>query len=133
LIDVSTPRQVNSVSLTAPSAGFLLVDGHVFVNNEQLGGSYLLSPKLDGAFIMAQQWAAEEDGTAGQLNHFTLDYSLSVAVGAGAHTITQELSGPGGGNSFYNANNLNVVFMPQGGVSGGSAQLEGASATHDGD
>jgi hypothetical protein len=104
--------------VTAPSAGFLLIDGYTFVNNEGLAGSYQLSPKIDGSFITPMSWAALEDGIA----HFTLNYAVSTPVAAGTHTVTQELLGPGGGNSFYNANHLNALFVPQGSVSVGSAR-----------
>src|SRR5204862_6548356 len=104
-----------------------------FINNESLGGSYLLSPKPDGALIMPMNWAVEHDGVAGQVQHFNLTYALTVAVTAGTHTVTPEVSGPGGRQSFYNANNLNDLVEPNGGVIGASSPESPAHTSPSGD
>ncbi|HUK94060.1 MAG TPA: hypothetical protein VLU96_03290 [Gaiellaceae bacterium] len=112
--------QVNSVSITAPSAGFLIISGHAFVNNNAGAISYVLVPKVDGTSATAPGWGSTftpaADG-AGAAELFELSYTTSVAVAAGAHTVTQAL-GPfsGTANFFYNNNELTVLFVPNGGV-----------------
>jgi hypothetical protein len=111
--------QVNTVAITAPSAGFLIISGHAFVNNDSGATSYVIVPKLDGTAVNATGWGstlfAGADTTATE--RFELSYTTTVPVAAGAHTVTQDL-GPFGGTSlfFYNNNELTVLFVPNGGV-----------------
>lgn len=105
---------INSVSINAPSAGNLLVSGSVFVNNEDVAGCYLLNLLIDGAVFsghafLADFCAAGNLATASVAELFTLSYSITVPITAGAHTIAQTLNG---GALFYNKNNLTVLFLP---------------------
>ncbi len=123
--------QVNSVSITAPSSGFLIISGHAFVNNDSGVTSYVLVPKVDGTSATAPGWgstftAAADAVDAAEL--FELSYTTTVAVAAGAHTVTQAL-GPFGGTAdfFYNNNELTVLFVPSGGVTTLAATPGGVS------
>ncbi len=104
---------INSVSITAPSNGNLLVSGSVFVNNEDVAGCYFLNLLIDGApFIsgfQADYCAAAHLTPSSVAELFTLSYSVTVPITAGAHTIAQTLAG---GALFYNRNNLTVLFLP---------------------
>jgi hypothetical protein len=116
-VDLSTSPTINTVTFTAPSAGFITVSGQAFVNDEGFSGDYELIPKLDGTAIAPQPWAALQASPGGE--SFTLNFTISVAVAAGAHTVTDTLAGEGSGSGndeFYNANNLSVLFVPTGTV-----------------
>jgi hypothetical protein len=112
-VDFTTSPAINTVSITAPSAGFIQVTGGAFVNDEGVAGIYLLEPELDGVPIVGTaHFAAAHESAGSEL--FMLNFSLTIPVTAGAHTVTDLINGPG--TSFYNANNLSVLFVPSGGV-----------------
>jgi hypothetical protein len=48
---------VNTVAFTTPSAGFLIISGTVFINNNDVSRSYVIDPKLDGTLTNATGWA----------------------------------------------------------------------------
>ncbi len=50
--------EVNTVAITAPSAGFLIISGHAFVNNDSAATSYVIVPKLDGTGVNATGWGS---------------------------------------------------------------------------
>jgi hypothetical protein len=111
---------VNTVSITAPSSGFLIISGHVFVNNNDVALRYEVDPKVDGVSVTATGWgatftAAADGATAAEL--FELSYTTPFAVTAGAHTVTQAV-GPSGGTAdfFYNNQELTALFVPSGGI-----------------
>jgi hypothetical protein len=131
----STGVQVNSVSITAPAAGFLVISGHVFVNNNDAGTvPYVLNPKIDGTDVTAPGWgatftAASAGSVVGEL--FELSYTTAKAVTAGAHTVTQDLGDFNGTarNFFWNNNELVVQWIPAAGNQGLVSRLPARSTT----
>ena len=115
-VNFSTSPVINTVTFTAPSAGFITVSGQAFINDEAVPGVYELIPQLDGSNISANGWATAHTSAGSEL--FTLNFSISSPVTAGAHTVTDLINGPG--TSFYNENNMNVLFAPTGGVAAAS-------------
>lgn len=109
--------EVNSVAVTAPVAGVLVITGSVFLNSDAAAPTfYDLIPLLDGATVGDGAKAVTQlntDATFGEIG--SLAYSVTVPVAAGAHTVSQTV-GPqtGTANFFYNRNNLSVIFSPQG-------------------
>lgn len=127
--------ETNSVTIDAPVDGVLMISGSVFVNHGGVALSMGLFPKVDGTLFLgnaasgwsALKWAAANGAEVGEL--FTLSYSVSTAVSAGVHTVSQEV-GPTLGTSslFFNKAHLNVVFVP-----GGQAAITAVGATTMGD
>ena len=106
---------VNTVSINAPGAGFLIISGSCFVNNQDTAGAYYFRPTLDGALInghfFLSAWQAGADATLIE-DWISPAYTITIPITAGAHTIAQEV-GPESGtkNFFYNKNNLTVMFL----------------------
>ncbi len=110
---------MNSVTITAPTAGYLIISGHAFVNNQDASRDYVLVPYVDGATsngLWGAEFRAAADG-AGAAELFELSYTKPVAVTAGAHTVTQRL-GPTTGTAtfFHNNEELTVLFVPNGSI-----------------
>jgi len=110
---------INSVAISVPAAGNLVISGSVFIVNSTAGSTnYLLDPLIDGAgFIPGATPSLEaiyaSSPTAGVV--FTLSYTVTVPVTvAGLHTISQQVGLDNGGTATYtyNRNNLNVIFFP---------------------
>jgi hypothetical protein len=105
---------VNSLSITAPSDGFLVISGHVFVNGGELLRDFSSNLLVDGAGYSghaSQGFMTSVEGGAADL--FSLSFTVTVPITAGAHTIDQDV-GPVGGtaNYFYNRNHLTATFFP---------------------
>jgi hypothetical protein len=118
--------QLNSLSITAPSAGFLIINGSVYINNNDNAFSqqFCLRPRVDGANVVPGPFAstpgeaacAAADVDSGPSDEINIAYSVVHPVAAGAHTVTQDVIG-----SFdppYDAENAHLValFVPAGGV-----------------
>ena len=106
---------INSVPINAPSAGNLVVSGMVFVNNNDVAQSYTLNLLIDGAGYSGHAFQADffaAAGGAGVAELFTLSYSITVPITAGAHTIAQDVGPAGTASYFYNKNHLTVLFLP---------------------
>ena len=109
--------EVNSVSINAPAAGFVVISGSVFINNGGASTALVLNPLIDGAELFLNagfqaSFTAAAD-LAGAAELFSLAYTITVPITAGAHTISQ-VAGPFFGTTdfFYNRNNLTVLFLP---------------------
>ena len=104
---------VNTVSINAPTAGFLIISGYCFVNNAGTAGIYYLWPSLDGTNIIGSEAAIEVGANgSGTVELFNLAYTRTIPITAGAHTVAQEIGPSTGTNSFfYNRNNLTVMFV----------------------
>jgi len=108
---------INSVPITVPAAGFLVISGFVFINNDGVANTYVLNPLIDGVDVFPGVsfqgvFNAAADGVF-VAEFFTMSYTITVPITAGAHTIDQ-VAGPNGGTSnfFYNRNNLTILFLP---------------------
>jgi hypothetical protein len=116
---IATPGAVINTlpAIIVPDPGILLIQGSVFVNNDDpVPWSFGLNPLVDGLppdnhssmalFSAGPQGAITAEG-------FTISYTYAVAVAAGTCDISQELAASGGPARFtYNRNNLTVVFFP---------------------
>ena len=111
-------RTVNTVTLTAPTAGFLIISGSVFLANQQTSTvDYGLAPFVDGAPATGPLWGARVTAPpfAGGAQFFPLSYTRPVSVTEGTHTVTQQLGPAGSAASFvYNGEELTVLFVPTG-------------------
>jgi hypothetical protein len=100
---------VNSLSITAPVVGFLVITGSATVNNNEGGAAafpngtgYLLLPRVDGGAV-ANGGASSSLGPDAVGGNFdvaeidTLTYTVAVAVNAGTHSVNQTL-GPDPGD-----------------------------------
>lgn len=109
--------EVNSVSINAPAAGFVVISGSVFINNGGVSTPLVLNPLIDGAELFPTagfqaSFTAAAD-LAGAAELFSLAYTITIPIAAGAHTVSQ-VAGPFFGTTdfFYNRNNLTVLFLP---------------------
>ena len=119
---VSATTEVNSVPIEAPVDGVLLISGTAYVNSyEEFAIDYILNPKVDGSNATPYGWGAFQNAGVGNPlgngdpgSRFTLSYPLSQPVGAGSHTVSQELGQYSGepAEFFYNQNELSVMFVP---------------------
>ena len=119
---VSGTTKINSVPIEAPVDGVLMISGTAYVNNyEESAIDYILNPKVDGSDATPYGWGAFQFAGAGNPmgnadpgSRFTLSYTLSQPVGAGSHTVSQELGQYSGepAEFFYNQNELSVMFVP---------------------
>jgi hypothetical protein len=107
--------EVNSVAISVPLDGYLVISGGAFVNNQNgTDLQYALNAKLDGANALVQDWTAVtsfETGTEQNRGNFT--YTITVPVTAGSHTVTQEV-GPYSGTAtfFHNQESLTIQYFP---------------------
>ncbi|MGH2662036.1 MAG: hypothetical protein ACRDH8_04385 [Actinomycetota bacterium] len=118
----SGPTQINSVSITAPSAGLLVISGKAFVENNTAGLNRLfeLDALLDGSSLssggraIATLFLNVPDSVP---DRGSVSYTVVRPVTAGAHTVTQQIETPGVNADYvYDDNELTVLFVPTGGV-----------------
>jgi hypothetical protein len=119
---VSGTTEVNSVPIEVPVDGVLLISGTAYVNSfEESAIDYILNPKVDGSDATPYGWGAFQNAGVGSPmgngapgSRFTLSYTVSQPVGAGSHTVSQELGQYSGvpAEFFYNQNELSVMFVP---------------------
>jgi hypothetical protein len=109
--------ETNSVSITAPTGGFLIISGNLFINNQSFDSeTFYLSPYVDGADIFpgysfAVAADAQPDDEDGEF--ISLAYTVTVPITAGSHTVSQEVLAYFNEDAFfYNRNNLTVLFVP---------------------
>ena len=103
--------QTNSVSITAPTDGVLMIFGSMWLYNPSTDQqSFSARIRLDGdeeAHVDASNVPANR--SAG------LSPSVTLPVAAGQHTVALEAVRSGGsGNWSYTSNNLSVMFVPAG-------------------
>lgn len=116
------PTEVNTVTLTAPAPGVIVVSGTALLVNSDPAPAYLgLRPAVNGNVVPGA------GGTPAfielELNEdASLSYTVAFEVEAGTHSVTQTatvmdiLAKPISGEFFYNANNLTAVWHPEGAV-----------------
>ena len=109
-------KEINSINVNLPSSGVLVISGCCFINPGAAGTYYTMQPKLDGANVLPNSDAAFHESTPGT-ELFSLSYTLSVAVTAGAHVVSQTV-GPSSGTAsfFHNREAFTVQFIPTGTV-----------------
>ena len=114
--------EVNSITFDAPRNGFVVIAGQVFINNNNAGSkTYSIRPKLDGVLFLASAFATDIElaGTGTQNTDLgTLSYTVTTAISAGQHTVSQT-AGPNSGTAsfFHNAESLSVIFISTGSTS----------------
>jgi hypothetical protein len=117
----TTSTVVNQVDVVAPTSGFLVISGNVYVANQvEASVSFVVDPQLDGADVDATGWAAQAStGPAHSGSHsVTLSYVVTRPVSAGMHHLTQAVGPIPTGSAFsYNANEFTALFVPRGSVS----------------
>jgi hypothetical protein len=105
---------VNSVQITAPVSGTLLITGSIFFNNQGPSGIFELVPTLDGAELayagIFNTLAADPEPSINDQD--SMSYTFAAPVAAGAHTVGQNAGPQSSRTWFYNGNNLTVVFVP---------------------
>jgi len=120
----SPPAEINRLDIVVPSDGILVISGSVYIENGSgTAQNYILTPYVDLAGVpeqtyptpgspntFAAQFNAADTGPGAQ---FTLSYTVTVPIVAGAHTVVQN-AGPSAGNTLftYDKNYLTVVFYP---------------------
>jgi uncharacterized lipoprotein YmbA len=126
---------INTVSITAPSAGFVIISGQVDVDNDTASEVFhTLDVTIDGVDA-TPNGKAMAGGTAVDAadaqDEISLAYTITRPITAGAHTILQRLSGV---TDFdYDSNELTVLFVPTGNVARSATQARGSSASGNGD
>lgn len=107
-------KLMNTVAFTAPTAGFVVISGSVFINPTTVA-EYSLVPALDAVGLSPQGSAARFTATSAG-SQFTLSYTIVAAVTAGAHTVTQNAGPDAAGNWFHNSERLSVLFVSNGSI-----------------
>jgi hypothetical protein len=119
-------RQINSLSITAPVDGFLIITGSAELDNDNttMSDYVCLQARVDGANVVPGNFADSQGDTActdlddgddpagGDSQNLT--YSVVQAVEAGSHTVTQALFRAGNVDA-YEAH-LVALFVPSGAV-----------------
>jgi hypothetical protein len=108
---------VNTVNITAPTAGFIIISGQVTLDNDDAASHFaVLDVSIDGtdATPNGKAAAAELDEDSNLIDEATLAYTITRAVSAGAHTVAQRAQCC---TAFdYDGNELTVQFVPSGAV-----------------
>jgi hypothetical protein len=113
-------KEMNSIAINLPTAGFLTISGHVFINNNSAAQSFTMRPLVDGVVVAPAGWATAFTAAAdaaGVAELFCLNYTITTPITAGAHTISHT-AGPdlGTANWFHNAERLTATFVSNGSV-----------------
>jgi hypothetical protein len=138
---LADPQQINSLSITAPAAGFLVISGQVTIDNDQVAFAnhdICLRPKVDGANVVTgagtsiDETLAEGQAICGEAfgqaddDQTSLAYTVVASVGAGAHTVSQEIFNAGTEYDYFNAG-LTAQFYHTGSISTGPVLRTGRS------
>jgi len=133
---VASQTEVNSLTITAPASGVLVVSGSAFVNNTSGAEAYIgLRPAVDGTLLSGGAGNAAFDVLAAT-ETASLGYTVAFEVASGTHTVTQSASAlnilgvPIAGSFFYNVNHLTAEWHPEGSISltaagGGDGEIGG--------
>jgi hypothetical protein len=138
-------QQTNSLSITAPFAGFLVISGQVDIDNDDGADQIMcLRPQVDGLNVVTGTGTGQAGGptAAGEASCFeyeadpgdeaTIGYTVVASVGAGAHTVTQAiLNETGTPNYDWFNGGLTALFVPSGGVTSAPAPRGVAKPSHD--
>jgi hypothetical protein len=114
--DISDPEQINSVSITAPYNGFLVISGSVEVDED--GGfltEFCLTPLVDGSSVPPSGDGACGDVDGANFDFTNLAYTVVTPVTAGTHSVTQEIR-QAGATDDYSEGHLVVQFVATGNV-----------------
>ena len=108
---------LNTVSITAPSAGVFVISGNATANNDHTGAGYCqLDPRVGATDPTAGDAAAQEvTADASGTDEASLAYTIVHPVAAGAHTVTQLVTCNTASWYAYNGE-LTVTFVPTGSV-----------------
>ncbi|MDJ0972923.1 MAG: hypothetical protein QNJ98_00510 [Planctomycetota bacterium] len=120
VIDAAS-KEINSLSINAPSNGVLVISGGVFINNQEAGQQiFRLIPTLDGVDVMPGGWVPYlEAGAVGEpADPLYLQYTVVSPVTAGPHTVAQtlDMNGNADADFFHNKERLIVMFFPNGSI-----------------
>jgi hypothetical protein len=110
--------ETNSVAINVPVDGVLVISGMSYLNNDGSSAFFAVRPLVDGSNVPSHQAAMQLAATGtGVGETANLSYTITVAITAGAHTVSQT-AGPQTGTTsyFYNRNHLTVTFVPNGSV-----------------
>ncbi|MGH2663167.1 MAG: hypothetical protein ACRDH8_10265 [Actinomycetota bacterium] len=132
--DATAATTLNTVSITAPTAGFFIISGQVDIDNDDGEANFAtLDVTIDGADATPNGRAAasELDEDANVMDEVTLGYTITRAVTAGGHTVTQVAQCCT--NFDYDGNELTVQFVPSGAVARTGPAGGSASSDADGD
>jgi hypothetical protein len=101
--------QTNSVSISAPTDGVLIVFGNVWLYNPSTAEqSFSAHIRLDG-----EEETHTDASNVDPSRSAGLAPNVTLTVSAGQHTVSLEAVRSGGsGNWSYTSNNLSVVFVP---------------------
>lgn len=109
-----TSITLNTVDITAPSSGFLIISGMATVDAMFTDSGFSLIPQVDGVNVLATGEAAQ--ALIASTTQETLSYTTIKQVGPGDHTVTQILSRFSQDDTGWNGEELIVQFVPTGSV-----------------
>lgn len=130
----ATSQQVNTLSITAPAAGFLIISGQVDVDDDSTDAAEImcLAPKVDGTNVVTGTGTGQAGGPTAQgeaacfqyedatdtTDEATMSYTVVAAVAAGAHTVTQNILNETGATVDYEWFNggLTAQYIPTGAI-----------------
>ena len=136
---ITEPTTINSVSITVPANGVLIITG-----------SAIASANEDGLYAIETYIGGTEIGIVSAADDFTtadddldaiewLSYTTAAAVTPGTYTVSQKIGMMDGatgdliaGSLFYNGNTMTVNFVPGGTVSASTAGGTGGGAFNGG-
>ena len=101
--------QTNTVSITAPTGGVLMVSGNVWLYNPSTEAqSFSARIRLDG-----EEEAHIDTSNVDPSSSAGLTPNVTLPAGAGQHTVSLDAVRSGGsGDWSYTSNNLSVMFIP---------------------
>ena len=130
-------QQINTLSITAPAAGFLIISGQVDIDDDSADPEEImcLAPKVDGTNVVTGNGTGQAGGPTGQgeaacfvytqgtapdetTDEATMSYTVVAAVAAGARTVTQNILNETGGTIDYEWFNggLTAQYIPTGAI-----------------
>jgi len=118
----SGPTELNSLTIKAPSAGFLIISGQSYLSNSSATQKgMILVPRVNGIPVgssdhnnAAALYDSPASGNPG--NEITLAYTVVHPVSRGTHVVSQD-GGPTVSGTWSNGmNELTALFIPRGGL-----------------
>jgi len=118
----SGTTQLNDLTITAPSAGFLIISGQAFLANSSASQKHMiLVPRVDGLAVgssdnnnAAAVYDSPATGNPG--NEITLAYTIVHPVSRGTHVVSQDGGPISSGLWSSGMNELTALFIPRGGL-----------------
>jgi hypothetical protein len=125
----SGTTQLNSIAIDVPSSGFISISGSVWINPTGAGITSIAT-KVDGTIVAPSTGTfTTREETGGSLD-YSMSYTVTVPITAGAHTVSQDLIGTM--SYFHNKEYFTVLFVPMGShesVSSPASAQSGGSET----